>query len=102
MTDEPVFKMDRVECPKCGAVWLNGQHYWSGTGAEGNEFDLAGLVCNEYGNEQCINPAKGSDASRMYGDSWAKRMETITDGFDDKHEEMTARFRGKGTSLDDL
>ena len=62
MADEPVFKMDRVECPKCGAVWLNGQHYWSGTGAEGNEFDLAGLVCNEYGNEQCINPAKGSDA----------------------------------------
>ena len=48
------------------------------------------------------NPAKGTDASRMYGDSWAKRMETITEGFDDKHEEMTARFRGKGTSLDDL
>ena len=65
----------------------NGQHYWSGTGAEGNEFDLAGLVCNEYGNEQCINPAKGTDASRMYGDSWAKRMETITEGFDDKHED---------------
>ena len=24
MADDPVFKMDRVECEKCGAVWLNG------------------------------------------------------------------------------
>jgi hypothetical protein len=29
-------------------------------------------------------------------------MEDITKGFDDKHAEMTERFRGKGTSLDDL
>ena len=103
MTDDPnLFKMDRVECEKCGAVWLNGQHYWSGTGALGNDYDLAGLVCNEHGNEKCINPAKGSEASKLYGDSWAKRMETITEGYDDKHAEMTERFRGKGTSLDDL
>ena len=21
--------MTRVECPKCGATWIDGQHYWS-------------------------------------------------------------------------
>ena len=30
-------KLDRKECPKCGAIWINGQHIWSGTGATGNE-----------------------------------------------------------------
>jgi len=47
-------KLDRKECPKCGAVWLNGQHIWTGTGKPGNDLDLAGLVCNKLGNEQCI------------------------------------------------
>ena len=48
MTDKELsnLSMDRKECPKCGALWLNGQHYWSGTGKLGNELDLAGLVCN--------------------------------------------------------
>ena len=36
--------LDRKECPKCGAIWLGGEHYWSGTGVKGNEKDLAGLV----------------------------------------------------------
>lgn len=63
----------RAECPKCGAVWINGQHYWSGTGKVGNELDLAGLVCNKLGNFQCINPKKGSDG----GDTWAKRLEDL-------------------------
>jgi CobQ-like glutamine amidotransferase family enzyme len=98
MTDDPVLKMDRVECEKCGAIWLNGQHYWSGTGVKGNELDLAGLVCNNFSDDRCINPCRGQDG----GDTWAKRMEDITKGFDDKHAEMTERFRGKGTSLDDL
>tara|TARA_Y100000004_G_scaffold137479_1_gene155779 strand:+ start:77 stop:304 length:228 start_codon:yes stop_codon:yes gene_type:complete len=40
-------KLDRKECPKCGALWLGGQHYWSGTGVKGNDLDLAGLVCNQ-------------------------------------------------------
>ena len=40
MTDRPEYdsekeysdlSMTRVECPKCGATWINGQHYWSGT-----------------------------------------------------------------------
>ena len=37
------FSMERKECEKCGAVWLNGQHMWTGTGQKGNELDLAGL-----------------------------------------------------------
>ena len=74
------FKLDRKECPKCGAVWLNGQHYWA-TGAVGNELDLAGLVCNNLGDATCINPKNGLDD----GDSWEKRLE---DGkkFADEHE----------------
>ena len=74
------FKLDRKECPKCGAVWMNGQHYWA-TGAVGNELDLAGLVCNNLGDAPCINPKNGLDG----GDSWEKRLE---DGktFADDHE----------------
>ena len=66
-------KLERKECPKCGAVWFNGQHYWSGTGNKGNELDLAGLVCNNLGDNQCINPVRGQDG----GDSWDKRMEDL-------------------------
>ena len=66
-------KMDRVECPKCGATWINGQHRWSGTGTLGSEADLAGLVCNDHGDFQCINPAKGQEG----GDTWEKRMEDL-------------------------
>ena len=66
-------KLDRKECPKCGAIWLAGQHYWSGTGAKGNDLDLAGLVCNKLGDVQCINPVKGQDG----GDTWDKRMEDL-------------------------
>ena len=66
-------KLERNECPKCGAVWINGQHYWSGTGNKGNELDLAGLVCNNLGDNQCINPVRGQDG----GDSWEKRMEDL-------------------------
>ena len=66
-------KMDRKECPKCGALWLNGQHYWSGTGKLGDPHDLAGLVCNKLGDHTCINPCKGSDS----GDTWAKRLSDL-------------------------
>ena len=46
-------KLTRSECTKCGAVWINGQHVWRGTGntTENSELDLAGLVCNKLGNE---------------------------------------------------
>ena len=65
--------VERKECLKCGAVWLNGQHYWSGTWKEGDPHDLAGLVCNKLGDETCINPCKGSTS----GITWAKRLEQL-------------------------
>ena len=64
--------MSRAECPKCGAIWINGQHYWA-TGAVGNDLDLAGLVCNKLGNHQCINSRRGEDG----GDTWEKRLEDL-------------------------
>jgi hypothetical protein len=65
--------IDRRECPKCGAVWLNGQHRWSGNGNVGNPLDLAGLVCNKWGDGTCINPCKGMSG----GDTWDKRLELL-------------------------
>ena len=64
--------LKRVECPKCHAVWINGQHYWH-TGLVGNEVDLASLVCQNLGNEQCINPQKHVEG----GDTWKKRLQDI-------------------------
>lgn len=66
--------MERRECPKCGATWINGQHRWSGTRNKGSEIDLAGLVCNKFGDETCINPLKGQDG----GDTWKKRFEDMS------------------------
>ena len=65
--------LDRKECPKCGALWLNGEHYWSGTGKKGNELDLSGLVCNKLGDDTCINPSRGSEG----GVTWAQRLEEL-------------------------
>ena len=61
--------MECKTCSHCEAKWLDGQLFWS-TGKLGNEIDLAGLVCNNYGNEDCINPAKGKEG----GDTWEKRL----------------------------
>lgn len=77
-------KMTRVECPKCGATWINGQHRWSGTGNKGNELDLAGLVCNNLGDNTCINPSRGLDG----GDTWTKRLGDI----DEKSKEINDRL----------
>ena len=33
-------KLERKECPKCGATWINGQHIWSGTGNIGMKMIL--------------------------------------------------------------
>jgi hypothetical protein len=65
--------MDIKLCPVCGAKWIGGQHYWSGTGKKGNELDLAGLVCNDLPNEKkpnCANPCLGKEG----GDTWEKRL----------------------------
>ena len=90
-------KLDSKECPKCGAIWINGQHIWSGTGAVGNEDDLAGLVCNNLGDEQCINPKRGSDK----GDSWEARLAYMEGRFEEKKDSLES-MRDMGKSLDDL
>jgi hypothetical protein len=69
--------LERKECPKCGALWINGEHYWSGTGKKGNELDLAGLVCNKNGDETCINPCKGMGG----GVTWEKRLTELGEDF---------------------
>ena len=70
-------KLERKECPKCGATWLNGQHYWSGTGKEGDPHDLAGLVCNKLGDSTCINPCRGQDG----GVTWEKRLTELEEDY---------------------
>jgi hypothetical protein len=59
-------------CPKCEAKWYGGELYWS-TGKVGCPHDLAGLVCNDYGDETCINLCKGSTS----GQTWEQRREFI-------------------------
>jgi len=69
--------IERKECPKCGAVWINGQHYWSGTGKKGNELDLAGLVCNKLGDDTCINPCVGMEG----GVTWVQRLTQLEEDY---------------------
>lgn len=77
-------KINRKECPKCGAVWINGEHRWIGTGKKGNELDLAGLVCNKLGDDTCINPKKGLDG----GDTWNKRFEELNQSNFNKNKDV--------------
>lgn len=84
--------MTRAECPKCGATWINGEHRWSGTGVKGSEMDLAGLVCNNLGDDTCINPMKGRDG----GDTWAKRLEVIEKDFPEDKKRMDDFYRKDG------
>jgi len=65
-------KLERKECARCGATWLNGIHHWR-TGCKGNELDLAGLVCNRVNAANCINPKKNQTG----GDTWEKRAEFL-------------------------
>ena len=65
--------LERKECRKCGAIWINGEHYWSGTGNRGSELDLAGLICNKLGDANCINPCKGQEG----GVTWEKRLKEL-------------------------
>ena len=68
--------MNCKQCKKCNAKWLqmeeggDYQLYWA-TGKAGKEEDLAGLVCNNLGDDQCINPKRGD----VTGDTWEKRDE---------------------------
>ena len=77
------FSMNRKECEKCGAVWLNGQHMWAGTGQKGNELDLAGLVCNNISKENpdytmCANPQRGATG----GQTWEYRRGYVEGALD--------------------
>jgi hypothetical protein len=62
--------MNTKTCLKCGACWIDGQHYWSGTQKKGDEAELASLVCDKFGDNTCINPCKGTTK----GDGWEKRL----------------------------
>ena len=64
--------VSRKECSKCGAVWINGQHYWR-SGARGDEETLSNIVCGIKDFEECINPKHIT--GHIYGDkdTWAKR-----------------------------
>ena len=61
--------METKVCNKCNAQWINGQLYWR-TGKQGKEEDLAGLVCDQWGDEQCINEMRGT---KHNGQTWEKR-----------------------------
>ncbi len=76
--------MENKTCPKCGAHWIDGQLYWY-TGAKGSEADLAGLVCDQYSDEQCINTLKGT---KHGGDTWEKRSEMIDKLFAELQDKM--------------
>ena len=52
---------------------MDGKLYWA-TGKEGKKEDLAGLVCDKYGNEECINELKGTEHN---GQTWEKRAAFI-------------------------
>jgi len=79
--------LSRVECEKCGATWINGQHVWRGTGNtnKDSELDLAGLVCNNLGNHQCINPKKG----QVGGQTWEYRSGYIDGMIKGKKDAMS-------------
>ena len=62
------------KCPECDATWLNGQLYWQ-SGKEGCRHDLAGLLCNDIKNPECINPCKGSTS----GATWEQCREFLND-----------------------
>ena len=88
-------KLDRKECEKCGATWINGVHVFRGTAASysDSELDLAGLVCNKLGDERCINPSKGIDG----GQTWAWRA-----GFIDGKIEERQKLMHEFSSLEDV
>lgn len=65
--------MNTRTCPKCGANWIDDQHFWTGTNKKGNETELASLVCDKFGDDSCINPAKGTTK----GNGWEQRLNSM-------------------------
>jgi len=74
-------------CPRCEAKFLEGQLYWQ-TGNLGDPHDLAGLVCNEADDVNCINPCKGSTS----GDTWEKRQMMMS-GMQNEIDRMIDKFK---------
>ena len=69
------------KCDVCGATWVEGQLYWSGTNRPGRDTDLNALVCRKLPAEKsakCANPAKGQDG----GIGWEERVKIIEQGLD--------------------
>ena len=52
----------------------------------GSELDLAGLICNTLGDENCINPIKGIEG----GDTWEQRFAAIHKLDEEKRDEFEA------------
>tara|TARA_B100000073_G_scaffold304802_1_gene273619 strand:+ start:7289 stop:7546 length:258 start_codon:yes stop_codon:yes gene_type:complete len=77
------FKMERIECPKCGATWLNGQHYWK-TGRVGDTKALSNLVCGVAPGPGCIN--EDHKEGHVYGeaDTWQKRAQFINRWYEER------------------
>ena len=72
--------MKREECPRCGLLWLNGQHYWY-TGRIGNERDLSNLVCGQKDFSDCINPnTKGTYIVVTLGKRGSKFIDSKIEG----------------------
>ena len=72
--------MDTKSCPKCGATWIGGQLFWA-TGKPAKEEDLAGLVCNNLGDDTCINSKRGDISGQTWG-ARASQIETLSQEFE--------------------
>lgn len=86
------FSLKREECPKCGAVWLNGQHTWA-TGIKGDEETLANLVCSQTPQVPgCVN--KKYKKGHIYGDkdTWEKRSNFIDHKLDEAMRDAERDF----------
>ena len=68
--------MDSKTCPKCGAKWLEGQHYWA-TGKKGSEADLAGLVCDQLTDAQATGCLNGQRGRNHNGQTWEQRASML-------------------------
>lgn len=79
MSDKEIsdLSVQREECPRCKAVWLNGRHMWTGTGKEGNEETLHNLVCSKVNDPKCINKKYKKGHIYENADSWEKRSKFI-------------------------
>ena len=70
---------------------MDGKLFWR-TGKEGKLEDLAGLVCDKYGDEQCINELKGTAHG---GQTWAER-EAYVKGLADGQKATMNLYKDSG------